>query len=129
MRRIAALIVLWAGLLGGSPVLACGTGAAGDCCPPDAPAGCGQTNEPIELAATTCCLTSSAPSPAVSAERGREQQFLKDDCGSADPVGIATALVSLPHEERQSSGFDPAINRAAAPDRSLTYLHTGRLRL
>ena len=111
MRRLLALIVLGAALLGGSPVFACVTGAAGDCCP------------------TTCCLTGSTQSPAVSAERIREQQPLQLECGRVDPVAIVTALVSLPHEIRQSSGFDAASNRAAAPDRSLTYLQTGRLRL
>ena len=127
MRRMLALIVLYAALLGGSPVFACAS-AAGDCCPPGDPAGCGQT-EQRDLAATACCLTGSTQSPAVSAERIREQQPLQHDCGPVDPVAIVTALVSLPHEAGQSSGFDAAINRAAAPDRSLTYLHTGRLRL
>lgn len=128
MSRILALIVLGAALLGGSPLVACASGAAGDCCPPGAPAGCG-TTEQLDIAATTCCLTGSAQSPAVSAERSREQQTLNHDCGSADPVGIVTTLVSLPHEVTRSSAFDAALNRAAAPDRSLTYLHTGRLRL
>jgi hypothetical protein len=128
MRRILALIVLCAALMGGSPVFACASGRAGDCCPPGAPAGCGQTGQ-LDPAATTCCLTGSSQSSAAAAERVREQQFLKDDYGPVDPGAIVAALVSLPHEVRQSSGCDAAINRAAAPDRSLTYLQTGRLRL
>jgi hypothetical protein len=65
----------------------------------------------------------------LSAERGREQQLVQHDCGSADPVVIVGALASLPRDSIGSSAFDAAITRAAAPDRSLTYLHTGRLRL
>jgi hypothetical protein len=131
MRRIVALIVLWAGLLGAAtPVFACtSSGANGDCCPPGAPAGCGQTPEQFDLAATTCCLTGSAPSPMVSTELGREQQIVQHDGGSADPIAIVSALISRPRDATLSSGFAATTPRPIAADLSLTYLHTGRLRL
>lgn len=130
MRRMIALIVLWAGLLGaGSPALACATaGAAGDCCPPGAPSGCSQGFEQLDVAATACCVTGSASSPIASAESSRGSQHWERDCGAADPVVIADAFDSL-QPSGQSSGFDTAIIDSALPDRSLTYLHTGRLRL
>jgi hypothetical protein len=131
MRRIVALIVLWAGLLGAAtPVFACtSSGANGDCCPPGAPAGCGHTTEQFDLAATTCCLTGGAPSPMVSAEPGREQQIVDQDGGSPDPIAIVSALISLPRDAALSCGFAATTLRPAATDLSRTYLHTGRLRL
>jgi hypothetical protein len=130
MRRLLALILLWAGLLGaGSPALACASAAAaGDCCPAGAPSGCRQVYEQLDLAATAYSLTRSTPSAVVSAERSRGPQLLENDCGSPDPVVIAGAVVAFAHNAPPSI-FDAPIVHSAATDRSLTYLHTGRLRL
>jgi len=130
MRRLVALILLSAALLGiGSPAIACASAAAaGDCCPAGAPSGCRQVYEQLDLAATAYCLTRSAPSAVVSAERSGGAQFLENDGGSADPAIIVGAFVSSA-DHVLSSIFDAAIVHSAARDRSLTYLHTGRLRL
>ena len=62
------------------------------------------------------------------AEHDRGPQSLEDDGGSADPVVIAGAF-SLLLDDGMSSGIDAAIVGSILIDRSLTYLHTGRLRL
>jgi hypothetical protein len=130
MRRLLALILLWAGLLGaGSPAIACASAAAaGDCCPAGAPSGCRQVYEQLDVAATAYCLTRSAPSAVASAERSRGPQLLENDCGSPDPVVIAGAFVPFA-DDAPSSTSGATIVHSAATDRSLTYLHTGRLRL
>jgi len=121
MRRLIALIVIFAGLLAaGSATLACASAAAtGDCCPAGAPSGCIDLYQQLDAAPTASCVTSIAPSPVVSAERGR---------GSTDPV-IAAGTLTLPPELARSSASIPTIVDSAPTDRSLTYLHTGRLRL
>jgi hypothetical protein len=121
MRRLIAFIVICAGLLGaGSAAFACATAAAtGDCCPPGAPSGCIEMYKQLNAAPTASCVTSSAASQILSAERGR---------GSADPVIVAGTPGPLPQLVR-SSVLDGSVIRSAPTDRSLTYLHTGRLRL
>jgi hypothetical protein len=121
MRRLIALIVICAGLLGaGSAALACASAAAtGDCCPPGAPSGCIEMYQQLDAAPIASCVTSSAASQILSADRGH---------GSADPAIIAGTPGSPPDLAR-SSRLDPPIIRSAPTDRSLTYLHTGRLRL
>jgi hypothetical protein len=129
MRRLIAMIVLLAGLFGaGSSAIACTAGAAGDCCPAGAPSGCSQGYEQLELAATACCLTGSASSPIVSAESNRGLQALPRDCGSPDPVA-SSSIFALLADAAPCSQIDATIVRSSATDRSLTYLHTGRLRL
>jgi len=121
MRRFIALIVILAGLLAaGSAALACASAAAtGDCCPPGAPSGCIEMYQQLGAAPTVSCITSPAASAAVSAERGG---------GSPDPV-IVAGLPGTPAGLAFSSGFPGTIVDSAPTDRSLTYLHTGRLRL
>jgi hypothetical protein len=121
MRRLIALIVIFAGLLAaGSAALACASAAAtGDCCPAGAPSGCIEMYQQLDAAPTVFCVTSVTPSPVMSAERGR---------GPMDPV-IVAATLGLPADLAHSSGFNGTIVDSAPTDRSLTYLHTGRLRL
>ena len=121
MRRLIALIVICAGLLGaGSAAFACATAAAtGDCCPPGAPSGCIEMYQQLDAAPAASCVTSSATSPVLALERGH---------GSADPGIVARTPGPIPQLVR-SSGLDASIIFSAPPDRSLTYLHTGRLRL
>ena len=130
MRRFIAFLILWAGLLGaGAPAVACATAAAaGDCCPPGAPAGCTQPYEQLDIEATVCCITGAAPSQMVSAERGRELQAVQDDCRSADPLAIVSSSFSVP-ELRSPLRFNASNVSSARTDATLTYLRTGRLRL
>jgi hypothetical protein len=129
MRRLLTLLLLLAGLIGASaPAFACATAAAaGECCPVNAPSGCTQLYEQIGSEASVCCVTTTTSALIVAAESSRELQ-VQDDRGSPDPVALTVA--SAPSLERQRAG------RLAAPllaaqyaDASLTYLHTGRLRL
>jgi hypothetical protein len=119
MRRLIALFVLWIGLVGaGSSAFACATAAAtGDCCPPGTDAGCSQTYEQLAVDAAIGCVTAAAPSRVV-----------QRDCGSADPVAPAAAVRAL-----VDFGHLPCCEAPRAcparTDASLTYLHTGRLRL
>ena len=121
MRRLIALIVIFAGLMAaGSAALACASAAAtGDCCPTGAPSGCIEMYQQLDAAPAASCVTSIAPAPVVSANRDR---------GSADPFIVADTP-SLPAQVARSSGLDGTIVDSAPTDRSLTYLHTGRLRL
>jgi hypothetical protein len=120
MRRLIAFIVICAGLLGaGSVAFACATAAAtGDCCPAGAPSGCIQMYEQLDAAVTACSVTSTAPSSVLSADRGHDS-----------PDSIIAGDLDWLAEHVQSSGLDAAFIRSAPTDRSLTYLHTGRLRL
>jgi hypothetical protein len=130
MRRLIALLVLWTALLGaGSPAFACVTAAAaGDCCPPGAPSGCSQTYEQLDVVATICCITAPAPSQMVSVESGRERHVLQLDRGSPDPIVVVSKSDTL-SEFQQRSHFTTPLVSSASTDASLTYLHTGRLRL
>ena len=121
MRRLIALIVIFAGLLAaGSAALACASAAAtGDCCPAGAPSGCIEMYQQLDAAPAVSCATSIAASQVVSAERDR---------GPTDPVILASTLGS-PAKRAQSSGLHGTIVDPAPTDRSLTYLQTGRLRL
>lgn len=130
MRRFLALLVLWAGLLGaGSPAFACATAAAaGDCCPPGAPTGCTQIYEQLDIEAIICCVTVAAPSQAVTAEPGRQAQAAQREHGSADPIALSAPSRSL-QDLRSTTRLAASHVSAAHTDASLTYLHTGRLRL
>ena len=131
LRRFVALLVVWTGLIGaGLPAAACAAAAAaGDCCPPGAPSGCTQAYEQLDAAATVCCITAAAPSAIASIERGRDLQAVQADHGSADPIAIV-ALSSAPFADlRPSRVFHLLTDTSTRTDSSLTYLHTGRLRL
>ena len=119
MRRLIALVVIFAGLLAsGSAALACASAAAtGDCCPAGAPSGCIEMYQQLEAAPAVSCATSIAPSPVGSAERGR---------GPTDPV-IVASTPRLPAEFAHSPVVHGTIVDSAPTDRSLTYLQTGRL--
>jgi hypothetical protein len=124
------MLVVWAGLMGaGAPAFACATAAAsGDCCPPGAPTGCTQVYEQLDLEASVCCITAVAPAQIVATESGRELLLKQHDHESADPVVLAAPPCSLPDPGSTSRLDGPHVS-AAYTDASLTYLHTGRLRL
>lgn len=130
MRRLIALLVVWAGLLAaGSPALACATAAAaGDCCPPGAPSGCSQTYAQLDVVANICCVSAPAPSQIVSVESVRERHVLQQDNGSHDPLVIVSKSNALT-EFQQRFQFTAPLVSSASTDAALTYLHTGRLRL
>jgi hypothetical protein len=129
MRRIVALIVLCAGLLAaGAPSFACATAAAaGDCCPADA-AGCTQVFEQLSVEASICCVTAAVPAQIVAAESGRELHVVQLDHGSVDP-GVPPASSALPPVLARAARQAVPLLPATWVDASLTYLHTGRLRL
>src|SRR5262245_30353784 len=126
MRRFLALLMVWAGLLGAvAPALACVT-AADDCCPANAPSGCTPVYEQLGCGLSVCCVTAPAPAQMVAAEPGRELQ--QSDRGSADPVGLTASFASSLDSPRADRLAVPVLS-AQLTDASLTYLHTGRLRL
>lgn len=130
MRRLLAIFVVWAGLIGaGAPAFACATAAAaGDCCPSSAPSGCASGYEQLGVEAIICCATVAAPSLVVFAEPGRELQVAQCDHGPADPVPAAAPLASVT-DLRNPQRFALTDSAQAPTDASLTYLQTGRLRL
>jgi hypothetical protein len=119
MRRSIALFVLWIGLVGaGSSAFACATAASlGDCCPPGTDAGCNQTYEQLAVDAAIGCVTAVASS-----------QVVQRDCGSADPV-VTVAAASAFIDSSHLPSCEAPRACPARTDASLTYLHTGRLRL
>jgi len=131
MRRLFALLVICAGLLGvTAPALACVAAAlAGDCCPPGQTTGCGE-QAPIERveapAVAVCCLSAPVTSPIVAIESARKAQGERVD-SSPEPlpvIGPIAASVALDVRPARA----PPIG-ASFVDASLTYLQTGRLRL
>jgi hypothetical protein len=119
MRRILAILVVWAGLVGtGTTAFACvSAAAAGDCCPAGAPSGCAQLYEQLE----------AAPAQMVAAEPARELQVAQRDHGPTDPVFVTVATPCVP--DPGSTADLTVCALSARTDASLTYLHTGRLRL
>ena len=130
MRRLLAMLIVWAGLIGaGAPAFACATAAAaGDCCPASAPSGCTSVYEQVGVEATICCATVAAPSLVAFVEPGRQLQVAQCDHGATDPVPAVASLVSVA-DLRGPERFALADIASAPTDASLTYLHTGRLRL
>jgi hypothetical protein len=112
MRRFLTMLVVLVGLTGAvAPAFACASAAGGDCCPANAPSGCAPQYQ-----------------PTFAVEPGRELQVAQRDLGSVDPVAPTHSLASLldpPH----GSHLEVPLFSAVCPDASLTYLHTGRLRL
>ena len=128
MRRFLALLMVWAGLIGAvGPAFACASAAAaGDCCPANAPSGCTPVYEQVGVELSVCCVSAAAPAQIVAAEPGRELQ--QGDRGSPDPVVLITSSASS-HDLRRAVRLAAPLLSAQFTDASLTYLHTGRLRL
>lgn len=131
MRRLFALLVVCAGLLGvTAPALACVAAAlAGDCCPPGQTTGCGE-QAPIErveaAAVAVCCVSAPASSPIVAIESTRKAQGERVD-SSPEPLPVIASIVASVALDARSARDAPIT--AAFADASLTYLQTGRLRL
>src|SRR5262245_48877695 len=112
MRRFLAMLVVLVGLIGAvAPAFACASAAGGDCCPANAPSGCAPQYQ-----------------PTAAVEPGRELQVAQLALGSVDPVVPTPSPVSLPDPQPAYRLAVPLLS-AACTDASLTYLHTGRLRL
>jgi hypothetical protein len=112
MRRFFAMLVVLVGLIGAvAPAFACASAAGGDCCPANAPSGCAPQYQ-----------------PAFAVETGRELQVAQRDLGSVDPVVPTNTPAAFLDPQRASRLAVPLLS-AACTDASLTYLHTGRLRL
>jgi hypothetical protein len=122
MRRYLAMLMVWVGLIGaGVPAFACASAAAaGDCCPPNAPSGCTSVYEQIGVVQSMCCVTAAAPAQMVAAE-GRSH-------GSPDPNVLPVSPASSLDVRRADYVVEPLFS-VRLTDASLTYLHTGRLRL
>lgn len=127
MRRFLAFLMVFAGLVGaGAPAFACAIGAAGDCCPANAPSGCTPEYEQLGVEPSVCCVTAAAPAQLVAAEPGREVQGRNP--GSPDPTVLPVSSAS-PLDLRVAGRVAAPLFSARCTDASLTYLHTGRLRL
>jgi hypothetical protein len=128
MRRFLTLLLLWVGLIGATaPAFACANADAGECCPANAPSGCTQVYEQFGIEASVCCVSPAAPAQIVAAEAGRELQ-VQGDHGSPDPVALTVSFASSLDRHRAGQLAVPALS-AKYTDASLTWLHTGRLRL
>ena len=127
MRRFLAALIAWVGLIGAAvPAFACASAdAAGDCCPPDAPPGCAQVYAQLGVELSVC-VTGTASAQMVVAKDGRELQG--GDRGSADPL-VPTAPPVSSLDTLRANRLAVALSAARCTDASLTYLHTGRLRL
>ena len=121
MRRFLSVLMVLAGLIGAGPAFACAAAAAaGDCCPPDAPSGCTTVYEQIGVEQSIWCVAVASPARVVAAE-GRHQ-------GSPDPnVLPVSPAASL--DVRPAGRVVALLFSSRLADASLTYLHTGRLRL
>jgi hypothetical protein len=127
MRRFLALLMVFAGLIGaGAPAIACAIGAAGDCCPTNAPSGCTPEYQQLGVESSVCCVAAAAPAQIVSAEPGREVQGRNP--GSPDPNVLPLCFASSLSLRVCGAITTPAFCTRCT-DASLTYLHTGRLRL
>jgi hypothetical protein len=125
MRLSTALLVLWTALIGAlAPTLACAASqSGGDCCPPDAPADC-RIAWSFDRADET-----AAVARAHSIESTGAQLADADDGGSPDSSALPAAAFQFPSDRYlHSLSFGVPASEFVA-DATLTYLHTGRLRL
>lgn len=126
MRRFLALLMVFAGLIGAcAPAFACAPGAAGNCCPPNAP-GCTPAYEQFGVEPSMCCVAAADPVQMIAAEPARDVQ--ERNPGSPGPNVLPVSSASSP-ELRAAGTVDAPLFSARCTDASLTYLHTGRLRL
>jgi hypothetical protein len=124
MRLSTALLVLWMALIGAlAPALACAASqSGGDCCPPDAPADC-RIAWSFDRADQTAAVTG-----ALSIESTGAQLAHADNVGSPDSALPAAPFQFLSDRYLQSLSCGVPASEFLA-DATLTYLHTGRLRL
>jgi hypothetical protein len=128
LRRWATLLIASFAVLGlASPALACAAllSAARDCCPEGGPAPCkGQPSSEV-----ACCLVAPTPAPAASVNANTERLIPQPAGSTPDPVILATWLHTLAPVPAFSLRIEPRASFRGSADATLTYLHTGRLRL
>jgi hypothetical protein len=130
IRRLAASLLLWVGVLAlASPVLACGSPESPprDCCPEGMPSPCGGTDAPA--AVPVCCAALPIVTQAVTVEAPRAQHEQPLDPGSPDPLLLAVWLHSIAAAADPSAPPSVSCELDLGRTATLTYLHTGRLRL
>ena len=130
LRRVTALLVIWASLLAAAtPALAC-TLASGSCCPGHATGWCGSPDRELRSDATDtqCCAASPTHSQGVSVAPRRSALVLARVSDSWIPVAM---------DHWSSTAQDAPAGRPVLissglthrADAALAYLRTGRLRL
>jgi hypothetical protein len=129
-RRLAASLMLWVGVLAlASPVLACGAVSTPvrDCCPEGAPSPCDNGGGSQGIAA--CCAAAPIASSAAAIESSRSQHERSPDSESPDPLILSAWFDTFV----APTAPEPLLYLLAGPppgrDATLTWLHTGRLRL
>jgi hypothetical protein len=128
-RRLAASLMLWVGVLAlSSPVLACGASMmpGRDCCPEGTHAPCDNGGVPKGIAA--CCSAAPIVSQAAAVEPSRIQHEQPLNSGTPDPL-ILSAWFHTFDARAVPLLLIPWSEGSPARDATLTYLHTGRLRL
>jgi hypothetical protein len=125
MRVSTALLVLWMVLIGAlAPALACAASQSGDdCCPPGAPSDCR-----IAWSFDRADQTAAVPR-ALWIESTGAQLAHAAAGGSPDSSALPAAAFQFPSDRHlHSLSFGVPASEFLA-DATLTYLHTGRLRL
>ncbi len=128
-HRLAALLVVWLGLLwAASPALACARAADRDCCPEGTTSPCPRERTDLSTLAALCCVSAPAASQAVAADTTRTTHVQPDHSGSPDPI-ITLAWFATLATPNYESPPKPPDTRFVGIDAARTYLHTLRLRL
>ena len=126
-RRLTASLVLLACLLGiVQPALACANAAwRTDCCPGGSTGGTDQRMHPPSpgMDAHSCCTLRAAVTPSPSTIRGRTDQ------GQASAPPAAVDLPTMAPFGHLLALRAPVVQLPDHLNKSLTYLHTARLRL
>jgi hypothetical protein len=124
---MAALLVLWVGLLGAAlPTLACAA-ASSDCCAAGAPGHC-EEQRPLDgmTQASVCCVSTAASVQIASFERAKDLQSYENSTLDSFVPASSPELFQTTQpwtEPPRIHSSDPDV------DAGLTYLRTGRLRL
>lgn len=130
LHRLTAVLLVWFGLALAAPALACSLAAAGgDCCPADASFPCGSDvpSYRVDAAVATCCVSATASSPAIEVADTIRQLHWQID-SSPDSLAFPAHVTPRP-DAAVLSRLTQLSDSPARTDATLTYLHTGRLRL
>ena len=133
LRRLTAIVVIWASLLWAvGPALACSLSAfSKDCCPAGTSAPCaGQAGsaQHFDTVEVPCCASGQATVADVAIDSGRTSHERGHYPTSPDPIVLIAWSVSW----LASVHTTPTLPSRVRPPPSfaaLTYLHTARLRL
>jgi hypothetical protein len=125
MRLPATLLVLWVALIGAvAPALACAKPQTDmDCCPPDAPADC-RIAWSFDRAEGTAAVTRTLSVQTIEIDVPHA-----DNSGSSDVSALPAAPFQFTSNRCPRSLPNSVFASDFLSDATLTYLHTGRLRL